>query len=289
MTAYKVSINPHELTEKIPSGSPFWPTFNSSFKNVEYEPVDIASAIYSGCSITTQHINHWRDTKNYLCGQHLGLDFDTGDTNSTIDYLMRDKFVSRYGSILYTTMSHTDAAPRARVLFLLDTPIMQPKNYILAATSLLWLFGTADRQCKDAVRFFYGSPNCRMELPGKVLPLDMVKHLITQYQESGQAEKKRVINPNFHAPASQTEVQAALDKINPWGIDYGEWVQVLMGIHSEFGEGGLPLAEYWAKGEPGEVERKWKSFNASGNTEGAVTIGTVFGIAKRFGWSRNNG
>ena len=35
--------------------------------------------------------------------------------------------------------------PRARVVFLLDQPIMQAKNYTLAASALLWVFGTADR------------------------------------------------------------------------------------------------------------------------------------------------
>jgi hypothetical protein len=34
------------------------------------------------------------------------------------------------------------------------------------------------------------------------------------------------------------------------------------------------------------VDRKWHSFRPTGNTSGAVTIATVFGLAKRFGWQR---
>lgn len=286
MSTYKIAISEYKLTKKIPPQHKFWHTFNASFSNEQFEPEKIAGIIYNGHAITTQHKNKWRAKENYLCGQHIGLDFDNGDITSSIDHLKKDKFISKYASFLYTTMSHTDEHPRSRVIFFLDTPIMQPANYSLAATALLWLFGTADRQCKDAVRFFYGSPNCKMELLSHVLPLETVKHLIAEYKETGCQEKKRAIRPDYAAPPSQQEVQDALKFINPWGIDYGEWVQVLMGIHSEFGEGGRGLADSWAKGEPGEVEHKWKSFKSGG--EGMVTIATVFGIAKRFGWKKGS-
>jgi hypothetical protein len=59
-----------------------------------------------------------------------------------------------------------------------------------------------------------------------------------------------------------------------------------MGLHNQFGDGGFSLAESWGDGKQGEVEQKWKSFKQSGNPAGAVTIATVFGIAKRFGWKK---
>ena len=58
-----------------------------------------------------------------------------------------------------------------------------------------------------------------------------------------------------------------------------------MGIHSQFGEGGYSLASSWADGKQDEIDHKWKSFK-KGNTEGAITIATVFGIAKKFGWKK---
>jgi len=168
---------------------------------------------------------------------------------------------------------------------MLDQPIMQAKNYTLAASALLWLFGTADRQCKDAVRFFYGAPGCDMLRLDNVLPLDLVKKSIKDYQDTGNNQKRRT-ETNYQATADQEEVAAALKLIPAWGVNYDEWVEILMGIHSGFGDDGYSLALSWADGKKGEVEQKWKSFKASGNVQGAITPATIFGIAKRFGWHK---
>lgn len=285
MTTYKIAVSQYTLDRKLQPGDPAWKQFNAGFINYELDPGRIAGAIYEGRAITTQHKNNWRVSENYLCGQHIGLDFDAGDASSSMAFLKKDVIVSKYASFLYSTVSHTDEAPRSRVIFLLDKPIVQPLNYALAASAMLWIFGGADAKCKDPVRFFYGSKGCKFELIGNVLPLEKLKHLIKQYQDTGQREKKRT---EFNAPADMQEVKAALDAINPWQIDYDEWVNVLMGIHSQFGSAGLPMAESWGQGKQDEVSRKWKSFDAAGNISGAVTIATVFGIAKRFGWRKNN-
>ena len=282
----RIAVSRFELTAKIPPGDPFWPRFNASFQNVDYDTNEIMDAIYAGVPVTTWHKDNWRTSANYICGQHLALDFDSENETATIPYLAKDKFISKYGAFIHTTISHKPEAPRARVFFLLDTPIMQAKNYTLAAAALLWLYGTADRQCKDAVRFFYGAPDCTMHRIGNVLPLDVVKKLIGNYQESGQTEKRHATRRDYIAPPSQQEVADALRFIPAWGIDYDEWVQVLMGIHAAFGEDGRALADSWADGKPGEVAQKWNSFHTTGNVAGAVTVATVFGIAKKYGWRK---
>lgn len=283
---YSIAVSEYQLDHKIPPGDAMWQSFNGSFHNVELTPRDLLNVVYMGRPITTHHKNKWRTTENYLQGQHIGLDFDSEDDNSTLATLTGDKFVSKYAAFVHTTVSHTPEKPRARVMFLLDAPIVQAKNYGLAASALLWLFGTADRQCKDAARFFYGAQGCEFEFTNQVLPLDVVKKLIRNYIESGAGERKRSSRPNYLPPASQQEVSDALKLIDPWQIQYDEWVSVLMALHAQFGEGGYLLAENWADGKGREVEQKWKSFNSSGNGTGAVTIATVFGLAKRFGWTR---
>lgn len=283
---FKIAVSNYKLENKLLPGDNRWRDFNASFKNMNLEMHEVLDVIYYGRAITTQHKNSWRATQNYLCGQHIGLDFDSGDEVSTLQYLSRDKFIFKYASFIHTTISHTEEHPRARVIFLLDEPIMQARNYTLAASALLWLFGTADRQCKDAVRFFYGSPKCEFEYFNNVLPLEVVKKLINNYRESGNGEKKRAERPNYMPPASQKEVADALKYINPWKIDYDEWVSVLMAIHSQFGDGGYSLAETWADGKQGEVSQKWKSFKRDGNESGIITVATLFGIAQRFGWGK---
>lgn len=284
---YSVAFSAKPIMEKIPPGSPVWKDFNASFVNLDVDMGGIMTFVYRGYAMTTQHKNKWRATENYIKGQHIGLDFDSEDAASRLETLAADKFVQKYAAFIHTTISHTPEAPRARVMFLLDAPIMQAKNYTLASSALLWVFGTADRQCKDAVRFFYGSPGCEFVKIGKVLPLEVVKKLIEKYIESGANERKKSVRPNYLPPASQQEVAEALKYIPPWGIPYDEWVAVLMGIHSQFGDAGYQLAESWADGKPGEVDHKWRSFDRTGNEAGAVTIATVFGIAKQHGWAKN--
>lgn len=281
---FKIAIGP-ALVKKIPPGDPYWKQFNGSFYNDEVTSPAFANYIYLGHTFTTWHANKWRNAENYLAGQHIGIDFDTEDKRSSIPFLLSDPFVAKYASVVYATPSHTEQAPRARVVFLLDTPIQQSKNYVLAVSALLWLFGAADRQCKDSCRFFYGGRRDDLiEWRDNVLPLATVKDIIGRYQATGQQERKHH-NSNY-TPGSTDEkkVAEALKHIPPMGIEYDEWLAVLMGIHSEFGLAGIDLADSWAQGYPGEVSRKFKSFKSNGNTSGRVGLGTLFEIAKRHGY-----
>lgn len=287
---YKIAIGP-ALPGKLPPGDPRWHSFNAGFVNQDVDQLTLAANIYDGHAFTTWHRNNWRASENFLLGQHLALDFDTEDARSTLPALQREPFIAKHAALVYTTPSHTPDKPRARVVFLLDTPIYQAKNYTAAMAALLWLYGTADRQCKDAVRFFYGGKPgaCEMEWLNNELPLALVKDLIARYQATGAQTKHhttRIYTPNN---ASEEEVMAALRCIPAWGITYDEWIRVLMALHSAFPDSGLSMAEAWAEGKPGEVERKWKSFKTDGNTAGRVGLGTLFSLAKRYGHQPQGG
>jgi hypothetical protein len=288
MTTFKVAVSEYKLNKKLLPGDPRWKDFNASFINRDIEMHELLDYVYFGQAITTHHKNKWRATQNYICGQHIGLDFDIGDERSSLQYLSKDKFVTKHGAFAHTTISHAPEYPRSRVIFLLDTPIYQATNYALAASALLWLFGTADRQCKDPVRFFYGSPECDFEYYSNILPLDTLKKLIKSYQETGANEFRKMTRPDYLPPTSQTEVADALKLIDPWAIEYDEWVSILMAIHAQYGEGGYQLAESWGQGKQGEVMQKWRSFHKTGNEAGQITVATIFAIAKRFGWKRTS-
>ena len=283
---YKIAVGP-VVSQKIPYGSDYWPTFNGAFQNKELAQIELAEALYEGHPITTWHSNHWRKSENFLRGQHLGMDFDTEDERSTLATLAKDPFIAKHAAILHTTISHTPDAPRGRVIFLLDTPIHQATNYCLAASALLWLFGTADRQCRDAARFFFGGKPgaCEMDWLGNVLSLDMVKDLIKRYQATGLQARRKMKRDYQPRDTDQAEVVEALKHIDPWRIDYDQWVAVLMALHSEMPD-ALHIAEEWADGKAGEVEHKWRSFKESGNVSGRVSIGTLFALAKENGWAR---
>lgn len=285
--SYHIGLGP-VLHNKIPPGDPYWREFNGLFENTQLDQLDLASALYDGHAITTCCEPQWRKAENYKRGQHIGLDFDTEDRRSTIATLMADSFIGKYGAIIYTTPSHTPDKPRARVIFLLDTPIYQAANYALVATSLLWIFGAADRQCKDPVRFFYGTkPGAgEMEWLNHELPLSLARDLIARYQSTGNAQRKRTQRAYMPGTADEHDITDALRHIDPWRLGYDEWVSVLMAIHSELGVSGLSLAESWADGKPREVEQKWRGFDAGGNVSGRVGIGTLFALAYDGGWER---
>jgi len=62
---------------------------------------------------------------------------------------------------------------------------------------------------------------------------------------------------------------------------YEEWLETLMAVHSEFpGNDGVALVESWCPGYAGEVEQKFASFN----TNGGITIATLFRKAMDAGW-----
>lgn len=213
MATHRVAISSWALDHKIPPGSPDWRGFNASFVNRDVTAFDLACQVYDGHAFTTWHKDNWRTTANFVCGQHIGLDFDNGDQSSSLETLRSSQFIGKFASMIYTTPSHTPTAPRARVVFLLDTPIQQAQNYALSAAALLWLFGTADRQCKDAARFFYGSLRCEMEMFDNVLPLATVKHIIAQYQASGRRELRRQVRTiqagdKYTTAALRNEVEA---------------------------------------------------------------------------------
>lgn len=288
MNTYKVSIGP-SLDGKIPPGSPYWSKFNGSFRNMDIPAAQFANFIYEKHPFTTWHKENWRRSDNYILGQHIGVDFDTGDELSSIPHLRSDPFVAKYASLIYATPSHTPEKPRARVVFLLDTPIHQSKNYVLAVSTILWLFGAAaDRQCKDPVRFFYGGrKDENIEFLDNILPLCKLKEMIEQFRRTGQQERRYQGKPYKAQTTDEKTVQDALKYIPPWGIDYNEWLAVLMAIHSEFpGNNGLGIAESWGQGVDNEITRKWKSFDTSGNVSGQVTLGTLFELAKQNGWQR---
>ena len=289
---YKIAINRMKLDGKLPKGDSRWEEFNTSFQNVELSMIDIANAIYCGHSYTAWH-NGRRDTANFVSSQFIAVDMDTEDERSTIAYLAAMEFVRVYASFIYSTPSSTPEKPRSRVIFLLDEPITSAAAYKAAINFVYSLFPGSDPNCIKASGFFYGSKDCQLEILDNVLP---VVHLRSYYQRWIKTQPKQAATPpekpaepvvypehlKTVTPSGKTqeeELKDALDKINPWSISYTDWVRVLMALHHDLGDAGLPIAEQWGQGKENEIRGKWRSFKANGNG-GAVTLKTVFGMAK---------
>ena len=187
-------------TGKLQQGDPRWAAFNDSFVNQQLEPVDIANAIYTGHAYAGWH-NGRRCTDNFLLAQHIGVDMDTGDEQSSFDVLRKHEFFLAYGGLLHSTPSHKPDAPRSRLLFFLDEPIQDPYAFQAAAKFVVSLFPGADSAVTDASRFFYGAFDCNIEIPFHTLPIAHLRHYYAQ------AQKRKAIQKEALGYQSQPKVQ----------------------------------------------------------------------------------
>jgi hypothetical protein len=193
---YCIAINDMALDDKLPPGDSRWARLNDSFINQEVEPFDFANAIYMGRAYSAWHSGRRKDD-NFLRSQFIAVDCDTEDERSSIPYLLRLEFVNVYAALIHSTPSHTDAAPRSRVVFLLDEPIADSAAYEVAIGFVYNLFPGSDTSCIDSSRFFYGSKNCEIELLDNVLP---VTHLRSYYNRW-----RRVTTPNQQVRRQQQQ------------------------------------------------------------------------------------
>lgn len=89
----------------------------------------------------------------------------------------------------------------------------------------------------------------------------------------------------------EAEIAKALAVIPARGDYNADWLPILMAVHDALPDDrGVALIESWSPGYPGEVARKFRSFDRT--AKGGITIATLFGIAKRYGYqppARSNG
>lgn len=92
----------------------------------------------------------------------------------------------------------------------------------------------------------------------------------------------------FREPADRAEVRRALALITD-SDDRDQWLKIGMALHAEFAgsDEGFDLWSHWSrqslKFDDRDQSQKWKSFRRSG-----VGIGTLFEIAKSYGWERQS-
>ena len=181
--------------------------FNGTFDNRDISPEELMRLVANQWCITAQH-NRYRHSKNFIAGQHLGLDLDNLDMS--LEQIVEVPFFMKYASFAYTTPSHTAEHPKLRVIFVLDRPVRDKDKYAEAAASLVDRFVTTDQTVKDPARFLYGGGfGCLTHWWGNVMTLEDVRdELILPYRRAmeQQAEAARraaankVVIPNGDVP-----------------------------------------------------------------------------------------
>lgn len=153
-----------------------------NWTNVQYTLTELYQHISRGDAFCVAHLkDKHRISNDFASSQLIGVDLDR---NATIPALLQNDFVARYAGMLYPSASDTPELHKTRVLFRLDRPIADEKEYrdlVLRVLGKFAEFGAmADPHCKDAVRLFYGSTKATAEnsvITGKTLPVDMIKAL----------------------------------------------------------------------------------------------------------------
>ena len=289
---YQISLGP-VLAHKLPrpgrdateaereAARKQWRRLNGSYKNQRMEASALAAAIFAGHCFTTWHSNQWRHSKNYLAGQHIGIDFDAG---MSIAALEADPLVTKWGGVLYTTHSHTPEMPRTRVVFLLDTPIQQADNYAKATQALLWLFATADPAGSDPCRNWYGCPPRRgtIKLLPNVMPLPLLQEIVASWTKTGELARQAIAQRQTRTwHTDHAMLEAALKVIDPMVLSYKDWFKAIVAIKSVFpGQDGLDLADQWARGYEGEIADKWDGIHRTD-----VSVGWIYTVAGERGFS----
>ncbi len=180
---FRIAINQRYRDKVKPGDGRFW-RFNMTFQNTRLTLPKLLAAIREGYAWTAPHRHkrhhrptptnpHYRTTyrvkTNVVGSQLLALDSDTGDERSQFDTLLADPFIRQYAGLLHATASSTSAAPRTRVVFLLDQRL-EPAAYEQALRALLYRYPFCDQSVNHAAAVFYGAQNCSYQLTGQILP-----------------------------------------------------------------------------------------------------------------------
>jgi hypothetical protein len=181
---------------------------NGSFENLELLRSDVAWLVHEGRPYTCWLKQPWRTGDNFQLAQHIGLDFDSESPACAVSALVKDPIIERYATVVYATPSSQPEAPRARVLFCLERPISDRHEYVRAVLALMHLYGTADSQCKDEVRFFYGcGATPEVAFLNRVLPMAKLESMIVEHQAFLLAERQAAYRARQAQPRRQEPVQ----------------------------------------------------------------------------------
>lgn len=285
METFAVAISSMSLDGKLVDGDDRWGRLNASFVNRWVDPMELGNCIVQGRAYTSWHDPMYRHSDNWQLSQFLAVDMDTGDERSGIRNLANQDFVMGFAAMIHTTPSHTESKPRARVIFLLDRPIVNAGAYSTAAKFLSKILG-GDKVATDPSRFYYGNKQATVEMVRGKLPVD---YLYTLYRRDKDRQETSDTSHRHHSSATHSknqgknqsptrgrydDVKRLLERIDPMALEYLDWVAAIAAIKHELGDQGISLAISWARGKPGEIERMWKSLRREqgGNL---ATFGTL--------------
>lgn len=147
---------------------------------------ELAGAIASGFAFCAQMKGGTRKATNFKQCGFLAVDIDDGlpiERIETID------IVNSSATMIYTTASHTEEAHRYRIVFALEEPITDRREYTAALRSLA-LRTSGDKVATDPARIFYGNDNADVTIADRGLSREQVRELIDQSFNAPKDDKQ---------------------------------------------------------------------------------------------------
>ena len=234
------------------------------------------------------------------CRYVTGAGFDIDDGKVTVAEVVERLGKLGIEAIVYTTHSHTEECPRLRILLVFRTPYLvrtqedwkRWKLYYDAMIRLLELDDVVDPACKDPLRWHRapihapGAPFERVFVEGKPLDWETLKLV-----ERTRPRREPLQNTDINNP----ELVEALNCIDP-SCDYPVWYNVILAIHSEFGETehdetALALLDEWSSRSTekydDEAREQLETLWEYARIDGGIAIGTFWHIAFEHGHDRD--
>lgn len=280
-----------------------WRRFNTTFENESLDVDGLLAAVAAGHSFCPRHrhVSHkqesggrthytsYRHSLNWMPTSVFGIDIDHG--GMTLAQLEMDDFFHRYGCLGYTTPSHTEAHPRVRAVFALESPVEQIDNYRFLKRSVAARYG-ADPCDANPMHAYAGNATpsfFSVHAPSNRLPISVARAEVLEFRQQREREAaERAARASRAASYGDDDWPNADDVAEmlrhmPKRSDYMKWVKTLMAVYSEFpDETGIALIEGWAPGKEGEVAAKFRSFRQSDDT---LSIGWLITAAKGNGYT----
>lgn len=303
LPTFRIAVNNRCFVEK-PGRELDWESFNSGFRNWEIDIMRFCNAVFMGYPYCPW-MEGKRKVENFQLAQHIAIDMDCGDARADMETLTQHPLVQTYGAIIHETPSHTPAAPRARVIFILDEPIRDANGYKVAIQTVTDLFDGSDPACVDAARFFYG--NGKLHALGRTegiwfhpeacLPLTELRRFARiraakqremAQQNRSQWVQRATTSGNGHGAASSdqmtmNELRDRLGRLHPYAMGYDTWLKLVAAIRHCYGESSFGVVKAWSDvtGEEPLTESKWNSL--SDTHPNPAGYGTIVQILQELG------
>jgi hypothetical protein len=291
-----------------------WTTF-STLRSTQPVPLDMPLETLREILTTPRVVSSKKDRRDpfslvrYQTGSRRGnagiesvtgavLDFDFKEDLITlkkgrdfIETFLRERGMSSFNHVWYTTFSYTPDRPNFRVVLPFHPDKERsPQNARLAIDKIFyWLKDDPSLDpCSKTLAQVYFPPVlrktlgedfffCGANIEGSYFDPDILEE---------RPQEKECPPPVTYQTVSAEFFEQALEWISP-DVPYLSWIEVGMALKAELREAGFDLWEQWSQrgskythNKPGNMQKTWASFKGSG-----LTGGTIVKMAKENGFN----